>query len=145
MATFDELLQDLVNQDVEAKIALAVECYTDLLPTFQKLDPETDGMIITYAILATTVAADGELTEAEFDFIDGLLTVTGHETSHEDIVNLVVAAAEDQRAYDIVRAVRDNLNEEGFARLISLIAAICSIDDRITVGEVAYLRSLLEE
>ena len=142
--TFEQMLQDLVNQDDDFKTRLAVECYVDLLPTFQKFDPKTDGMIITYAILATTAAADGELTQAEFDFIDGLLAVTGHETSEEDIINLVEAAAEDSTAYEIVKEVKDNLNDEGVSRLINLIAAICSIDDRISVGEIEYLKSLLD-
>ena len=142
--TFEEMLQDLVNQDDEFKTRLAVECYVDLLPTFQKIDPKTNGMIVTYAILATTVAADGKLTKAEFDFIDGLLAVTGHETSEEDIIELVTAAAEDETAYEIVKEVRESLNDEGAERLINLIAAICSIDDRISSEEVAYIRSLLD-
>ncbi len=142
--TFEEMLQDLVNQDDEFKTRLAVECYVDLLPTFQKIDPKTNGMIVTYAILATTAAADGKLTKAEFDFIDGLLAVTGHETSEEDIIELVTAAAEDETAYGIVKEVRESLNDEGAERLINLIAAICSIDDRISSEEVAYIKSLLD-
>ena len=140
---FNEIMQDLVNRDDEFKIKLAVDCYADLLPVFKQFDPDTDGMIITYAILATTAAADRQLSEKEFMFIDGLLDAAGAPLSHEEIVDLVVSAANDENAYGIVKEVRDHLDDEGVNTLVNLIAAICSIDDRISPDEVALIKSLL--
>ncbi len=141
--TFNEMLEDLVNQDDEFKVKLAVDNYLELLPTFRKFDPKTEGMIITYAIFATTVAADGNLTPAEFDFIYALLAATGHETGEDDLLSLIRAAARDDTAYNVVKDVKDHLNKEGRIKLITLIAVICSVDDSISREEVAYIASLL--
>ncbi|MCR5733025.1 MAG: hypothetical protein K6G22_00330, partial [Lachnospiraceae bacterium] len=97
---FNEMMQDLVNRDDEFKINLAVDCYVDLLPTFKQFDPETEGMIITYAILATTVAADGKLTEREFEFVNGLLDAAGKHTSEDVLIDLIQSAANDEGAYE---------------------------------------------
>ncbi|MBR6380835.1 MAG: helix-turn-helix domain-containing protein [Lachnospiraceae bacterium] len=140
---FREMLQDLVNQDDETKINIAAKCYAELLPTFKKLDPDSDGMMITYALLSTTAAADGELTAAEFRFIDALLEARGVSLSQEQIVQLVGKAAGNRTAYSLVREIRDQLNDDGMVILINFLAALCSIDDRISKEEIAFLEDMI--
>ena len=141
MSSFNDILQNLVNQDDDTKLQLALDCYKELLPTFQVLDPETNGLMITYAILGTAAAADDKLTGPEYAFIDGLLEAIGDKLSEEEILQLVWAS-NTQRAYALVREVRDHLNDDGTNTLINLIAAICSLDDRISKEEIAYIKSL---
>ena len=144
MSQLTQILQNLVNQDDKTKIELAVHSYLELESTFKVLDPETEGMGIIYAILGTTVVADGKLTEGEYGMIEGILSAKGLSSDREAVLGLVnLAANRKQDAYNIVRAVRERLNDEGTADLLNFIAAICAIDDTISKEEIELIESLL--
>ncbi|MCR5734168.1 MAG: hypothetical protein K6G22_06130, partial [Lachnospiraceae bacterium] len=89
------------------------------------------------------VAADGKLTEREFEFVNGLLDAAGKHTSEDVLIDLIQSAANDEGAYEIVKEVRDHLNDDGVNTLLNFIAAVCSIDDRISAEEVSLIKSLL--
>lgn len=143
MGNLEKVLQDLVNRDDEFKIDLAVDCFAELYPTMKVLDPDHAGMYIVYTILGTTVAADGKLTQAEYAFIKALLSGVGLEHSEEEILDMVQTCAGNRDAYQMIKDVRDRLTPEGVNTLVNLVAAICSIDDRISADEVTYIKALL--
>ncbi|MCR5675781.1 MAG: TerB family tellurite resistance protein [Lachnospiraceae bacterium] len=145
MASFDGMLQDLVNKDDEFKIKLAVDCFVELLPTLKHFDPEHNGMMLTYTILGAAVIADGVLTQKEFALVSGLLAAIGEEASESEIMDWIQTCADNSEgAYDILRELKDNLNDEGVNTLANFIAATCSIDDKIAAPEVAMIRDIIE-
>ena len=145
MSDFSEIMQDLVNQSDEFKISLAVDCLGELLPTFRSFDPEHDGMYILYTLLGTTVAADGHLTDKEYAFIASLFTALDVEADEEEIIDLCRTCAGNEDAYQMMMDVRDHLDDEGINTLANLVAAICSIDDRISSEELSYITDLLDK
>ena len=142
MSSFNEMLQELVNEDDDYKIKLAAECLSDLYPTFKRFDPEHEGMLIIYTLFGTSAAADGQLTEKELGLITGLLAAVGINHEPEEIIDLVKTCGNSD-AYQMIGDVREHLDDEGANNLLNLIAAICSIDDRIAKEEVAFIKDLL--
>ena len=56
---------------------------------------------------------------------------------------MVKTCAGNRDAYQMIKDVRDRLTPEGVNTLVNLVAAICSIDDRISADEVTYIKALL--
>ena len=141
--SFNETLQSIVNLSTEEKIDLAAEAFANLQPVFDHFDPENHGMTFVYALLGTVIVADGKLTQDELGFAYGMLRAIGRSASEEEIVRLCEYTAKTQRqAYEIVRELRDHLNDDGATELITFVAALCAIDDRIDSNEVNLIKSL---
>ena len=110
--SFDEILQEIVNLDDEDKIKMAVDCYLDLLPRLAELDDEHSGLFLTYAILGAVCVADGVLTQAEFEFVDGLLAAIGIEKTRGEIIDIISKAADDDSVMKLVTMLPEYLSDE---------------------------------
>ena len=141
--SFDEILQEIVNLDDEDKVKMAVDCYIDLLPRLAELDSEHCGLFLTYAILGTVCVADGVLSQAEFEFVDGLLSAIGIEKTRGEIIDIISKAADDDTIIELVTALPEYLDDEQTNTLANFVAAISSLDDRISSEEVAFIKALI--
>ena len=140
---FNETMQAIVNLDTEEKIHMAADAFFNLQPVFEHFDPKNKGMEIIYALIGTTVVADGKLTEQEFAFVKGMLEAIHMELTEEQIISLCEYTLNTQRqAYMIVKELSEQLNDDGVTELITFIAALCAIDDRIDPNEVKLIKSL---
>ena len=140
---FNDTLQQIVNMDTEEKIHLAADSFFTLQPAFEAVDPEYKGMTIVYALLGTVLVADEELSPEELGFAKGMLSAIGEERSDDEIVSLCEYTAKTYgQAYDIIRSFREKLTDDGVTELITFVAALCSIDDRISADEVKLIKSL---
>ncbi len=143
--TFEEMLQDLVNQDDEFKVQLAAKCFMELLPTLRAIDPEHNGMTMVYSILGTAAAVDGELSEKEMYLLSAMFKAA-HQTEYsaDEVYEICETCAGSENVYNMVRRIADALPSDQFASLINMLAAICSIDDKISSGEYAFLKDLVK-
>ena len=140
---FNDTLQQIVNMDTEEKIHLAADSFFTLQPAFEAVDPEYKGMTIVYALLGTVLVADEELSPEELGFAKGMLSAIGEEHSDDEIVSLCEYTAKTYgQAYEIIRSFREKLTDDGVTELITFVAALCSIDDRISADEVKLIKSL---
>ncbi len=142
--SFNETMQDIVNLSTEEKVQACAKSYFALRDIFEQIDPETHGMVVLYALLGTTVISDGKLSEEEYTFMDGMLSAIGQERSHDEIMELVKLAADNpDGAYGVVKFVRNQLDDDGITDLVTFVACLCAIDDRIAANEVNLIKSLL--
>lgn len=143
---FREQLQKIVNLTDDEKIGLALESIRELAPEIRRYsddDSKVTGTII--AIFATSIAADGKLNAQELALIHAFLDTAGIEIKDVDELVALIRACSTNEAYDLVRTLNKILSVDGQASLITLVAAICAIDDKIESNEVAYLNDLFEE
>ena len=140
--TFDEMMQGLVNLSTKEKINLAITSYMELLPVLKQYDPDTKGAALACAIIGTAAAADGQLSNDEAAFIGGLFSAMNINMSDNEIFAFVKVHA-NKSAYDVVKALSNSMNTEQRSHLITLVAAICAMDDKISREECAYICDLL--
>ena len=65
MATFNELMQKMVNTDYEDLVGLARQAVANLMPHCKAVDTEYDGFFMLTALILSSIGADGVLTGLE--------------------------------------------------------------------------------
>ena len=141
--TFRDILQNIVNYSTEQKISMAVECYASLLPTLASIDKDTNGLVLLTSIFGTAVAADGQVTPEEAAFISAMLKALKINVSYDDVIKLIKNSSSVQD-YELIHTLAGALNSKQKADLVTFVACICSIDDRISKEEYAYLSLLMD-
>ena len=143
MTRFEQAMIDLIDTDDDTKIELAAESYAKLIPFFRNFDKEHNGLVAILAALLVPAMADGELSQKEFTLIQALLKASGERVSHEDIIYFAQQTLKDYATpADVLMMIREHLNDEGASILIQLVAAVCSIDDKLYKNELALLEAL---
>ena len=135
-----DLLQSIVNMSTKDK--MAVSSYAELLPILGEIDEESQGARLVFSILGATVGADGQITPAERQFCVGLFNAQGIDMTESALTNAL-------RRYsganwrDLVVELAGALSSKQKTNLVSLVAAICAIDDKISKEEVSFLVDLI--
>ncbi|MBQ3290831.1 MAG: hypothetical protein IJH43_00470 [Mogibacterium sp.] len=140
---FNDVLQDLVNSSDEEKLGIAFEAYKNLKPALIILDPRNNGLFLTSAIFGVAIAQDGNLNSAEAAMMSAFLMTEGINASMDEITEMCVKSA-DPEIYTLVRDLAQALPVSARSDLITLVAAICSIDDRISRDELRFLNDLMD-
>lgn len=143
MASFNDTLQQIVNLSTEEKVGLAATSYLKILPLLKEVDSKTNGMTLLCAILGSAAGADGKLNSAETALIQAILKAEGLELDSGDVKQLVQSSTRDD-VVNVVRKLAGIMSSEQQAALVALAAAMCSIDDKISRDEVAYIAGLLK-
>ncbi|MBQ3330448.1 MAG: hypothetical protein IJG87_04625 [Ruminococcus sp.] len=138
---FKAALQDIVNLSVEDKLNLAFSSIKGLVPEISKHFDDKQAGIVIISIFSTAVAADGKLSKEEYALVKTFLKTCEIEMDDETMVNMIKDLSS-KEAYAAVLSLSQMLSSEGQAYLVTLVAAICSIDDRIDPNEVAFLTDL---
>ena len=141
MASLNDLLQTMVNWPQEKKISAAVDSFVSLMPTLAKYDQKTKGLTLLMGVLSATVCADGKLHSTEFAMVASILEVSGLKLSQDEVLDLIKKFNK-QESYEMIKSMAKVLNTEDKASLITLVAAICSMDDKFSKEEVALIAAL---
>ena len=136
MASFNEILQDLVNKDYDTLVKFAQQATVDVLPACKAVDKDHDGFLMISSIILSAIGADGTLTATEKRFLGD---VTGLD---EDTVTKYIGMYSKDME-DLVDHFADNLGDKVKAATIMLVASVCACDEKISREETAYLRKLL--
>ncbi len=139
---FRDMLQQLVNLSEEEKVLCGIKAYQGVLPALKRFDPDTEGLVLTIAIMGTAAASDGKLTGQEMAFIMALAKTRGRELSLDEAAELVKSSVE-KDGFELIRSLSGALDGEERSALVVFVAAICALDDSITAKEIDYLESLL--
>lgn len=137
MTTFDEMLQDLVNEDYQSLVNIASNAARELIPVLKQYDSENDGALLLSVITATALAADGQLTPLEKQ-----LMADAFGLSSEAIGGITSFYTGDMD--EITDNFIDSLNSDQKAKAVLLFAAICAVDETIKRDEVAFIARLLD-
>ncbi len=144
MSLFEDMLQNIVNLSSEDKIQMALDSMIEMGPTFKKLDPKGSGNVIVYTLIGTAVAADGKLSQGEYNFLTALFESLDIKMSDDELIALIKATSS-KEAYDFINSLKSYLTNDGIVNIVKIVAALCSIDDRISKEEAAYIASLLSD
>lgn len=138
-----EALQELVNLSLEEKLEDAGKYFAAIWPELRRLDPEYDGKILLYYILGTAAGADGGLTEDEAAMVNAVMSAIDVEWDVEDTVKMMRNVANND-GYETVKNLVRAFNPDLTSDLISFIATICAIDDRVKASEQQFIIDLVE-
>lgn len=136
-----EALQQIVNLSEEDKLRLAFDSMKGLAPEITKIVESDNIAVAILSIFATSVAADGKLTGEEYSLVNAFLKLFKIEMDDEKMVAMLKDLSSDE-AYRAVLSLSKVLSEQGQAYLVSLVAVICAIDDRIDSSEIKYISDL---
>ena len=142
MATFREILQDIVNKSDEDKLRLALQALSNLRPVLAQLDKETNGVRLVCAILSTAAAADGKLSGLEFSLISSVMEAERVKLSQDEVLSLVRNYG-NRNGYALIQKVSQVLPTDNKGDLVIAVAAVCALDDRISSDELKFIESLL--
>ena len=135
------VLQQIVNLSTDDKIGLALNAIKGLVPELTSRFTTEQTAAIIASVFSTSAAADGKLTPEEFALIKAFLSGTNNEISDEDVLKLI-AGTSTKEAYAAVLGLSKALSVDGQAKLFTLVAVICSIDNRIDPNEISYLSDI---
>ena len=136
-----EALQQIVNLSEDDKIRLAFDSMKGLAPEITKIVESGNIAVAILSIFATSVAADGKLTGEEYSLVHAFLKLFKIEMDDEKMVAMIKDLSSDE-AYRAVLSLSKILSEQGQAYLVSLVAVICAIDDRIDSSEITFISDL---
>lgn len=112
-----------------------------LAPEITKIVESDNIAVAILSIFATSVAADGKLTGEEYSLVHAFLKLFKIEMDDEKMVAMLKDLSSDE-AYRAVLSLSKILSEQGQAYLVSLVAVICAIDDRIDSSEITFISDL---
>ena len=139
MKSFDEIMQDLVNESYDTLVYFAKRSLETLIPPVSKMLGSNDDVANTFLVLfSTCIGADGKLTSLEADFINDVLDA---DHDYESVSN-VVSGIPYENGKSLIVALSKALDDNEQAALITLCASFCAVDETISRDEVAMIKQL---
>lgn len=135
-----ELLQDFVNEPYENLVSMAKSSINDLLPIFNEMASDGKGSKFLVALMATSLAVDGKLTELEYKFVCDILG----EFTYEDVKELAASHYSDEMM-DAINGFADSCPTELKSKLLVFCCCFLAVDEKISREEVAFVQKLCEK
>jgi hypothetical protein len=134
-----EILQDYVNKDYQELVSLAAQSFDVLYPAFVEAFGKDDATLMVASFMASSLSADGSLSQRETQFICDLL---GADASFAQ--NLYNLDGQGQ-ASDLADKIFDSVPEQFKSHLLNLCLCFLACDETISRTEVAFIVRLLEQ
>ncbi len=142
MATLNEILQDMVNESYEELVDIAQYAMEELMPYLEDLaDDEQSAWNIFLAFIASSLAADGKLSDPEYRFICDVLCV---DYTYDEVKELAQKGVKD-RVVENVDYIIDHLPVEMKSKALVLCCAFMAVDETICREELGLIRKLVED
>ena len=138
--SFNEILQDIVNQCYEQLLQNASDAINDVMPFFDKAADDGDGSKFIVPIICTVMAADGKFSQLEFKFIKELLN---SNMSYDEFKN-VIQQYYSESWRNTVDQLIDACDTKTKASLLCLCTYFAAVDETISKEETAFLRKLMD-
>ena len=137
--TLNEILQNFVNEPYENLVKMAQESIVNLRPVLNDLaKEEKGGSKILVALMATSLAVDGKLSDLEYQFVCDVLA---NDFSREEVKGLVVAHYSDEMV-EAIDGLVDACSTELKSSLIVFCCCFLAVDETINRDEVAFVQKL---
>lgn len=135
--SFNELMQEMVNEDYKTLVGLAKSSIADIMPVCKKMDDEHNGIFLLMSIMLTAIGADGKLSNLERDFLIDVLGLNNSQIS--DFIKLY-----DSRMVELTDKFVECLDSNEKAAAIMLVTATCAVDETIKREETALIHKLFD-
>lgn len=136
MATFNELMQKMVNEDYDTLVKFGQASLAKLLPICKLVDKDNDGMFLAVSLVLSAIAADGVLTGLEKRFLADALGMDN------DTIQKFISLY-DSRMVELVDKFADGINDDVKVDVLMLITAVAAVDEKISKEETAFIKKLM--
>lgn len=136
MATFNELMQKMVNTDYEDLVELAKEAVDRLMPHCKAVDTEYDGFFMLTALILSSIGADGALTGLEKKMLSDTMGL------EEDTIQKLISMY-DSRMVELADHFADNMGDDVKADALMLVTAFAAVDEKISKEETGLIKKLM--
>ena len=143
MRTLQDTLRSIINLPQEKKVRLAADSYLKILPLLRRIDADSHGIWLLCAILGSAAGADSVISPAETALVRAILQAEGLAADDEAVED-IVSRSSGMKAHEMIRKLAGIMNPEERAALVTLIGAVCAIDDSISLEEFEYIDSVLK-
>ena len=138
--SFNEILQEIVNQSYEQLLQNASDALGDLMPFFNEAADDGNGAKFIVPVICTVMAADGKFSQLEYKFIKELVN---SDMSYDQFKGVV------QQYYteswrNTVDQLIDACDTKTKASLLCLCTYFAAVDETISKEETAFLRKLMD-
>ena len=142
MATLNEILQDMVNESYDDLVDIAQGAMEELLLYLKDFaGDEQSGANIFLGFIASSLAADGKLSETEYHFVCDVLRA---DYTYDEVKELAQRGVGDDMRQSI-NYVIDNLPKEMKSKALVLCCAFMAADETISREEVGFIHYLVED
>jgi len=138
--SFNEILQDIVNQSYEQLLQNANDALNDLMPFFNEVADDGDGAKFIVPIICTVMAADGKFSQLEFKFIKELLNSSMSYDEFKSVIQHYYSESWRNRVDQLI----DACDTKTKASLLCLCTYFAAVDETISKEETAFLRKLMD-
>lgn len=148
MKEFDELCKEFEQMDpLLSRATLAVKS-ADVLPKLSKMTGKLDAAAIFATFILGAIAADGRLSEGEYESVYPLLHVFfGDELNYEDcrtaVRRLKPEGRELKKALDDMVDLFGSFDEDLKEDVILVCMLICAVDGKISLKEKNWIKKLI--
>lgn len=136
MSEFTRLLQDYVNMDYVILVRSAKESYRKLHPVLLEHDPENSGIILTVSLISAAVAADGNFTETEKNFIRDVFDIPAGKID-------IFGQLNSESINTLVDEFADSLSIDHKRELLNIIITVAACDETITRSENSFIQRIM--
>lgn len=149
MTEFDDLCREAEDIDFETRCAILKGKSQEILPLLsEKSEDGESGADILSTFLFSAMAADGRLSEEEYDLLYPLLSsFLGDKINYTDAKKAVGAMRKENRemkkiSEDMVGVLAE-FSEDLRREIILVIMMICAADGKISLSEKLWIKKLL--
>ena len=134
-----ELLQEFVDKSYEELVNLATFTLVELCNEIERLSPEhaeISSMVVS-SYLASSVAADGKITELETKFLNEILKMDSEMT------DFLLELGKDPKQIELLDQLFDSAPDDFKKLALVFCLSLIAIDETINRDEVAFIEKLL--
>ena len=149
MTEFDDLCREAEDIDFETRCAILKGKSQEILPLLsEKSEDGESGADILSTFLFSAMAADGRLSEEEYDLLYPLLSsFLGEKINYTDAKKAVGAMRKENRemkkiSEDMVGVLAE-FSEDLRREIVLVIMMICAADGKISLSEKLWIKKLL--
>ena len=149
MTEFDDLCREAEDIDFETRCAILKGKSQEILPLLsEKSEDGESGADILSTFLFSAMAADGRLSEEEYDLLYPLLSsFLGDKINYTDAKKAVGAMRKENRemkkiSEDMVGVLAE-FSEDLRREIVLVIMMICAADGKISLSEKLWIKKLL--
>ena len=149
MTEFDDLCREAEDIDFETRCAILKGKSQEILPLLsEKSEDGESGADILSTFLFSAMAADGRLSEEEYDLLYPLLSsFLGDKINYTDAKKAVGAMRKENREMNKISedmvGVLAEFSEDLRREIVLVIMMICAADGKISLSEKLWIEKLL--
>ena len=137
--TFGDFLQEFVDKSYNELLEIANHAFCLIVEAYDKINPDGEVSDFFLPFIATTIAADGQFSKLEHDFLNDVLE---SDLAYDEAKSFAQSYYNPE-IFEVVDQMIDACGEDLKHALIIFCVCFAAVDETVTREESAYLVKLL--